>query len=108
MNEAFLMKKTRLTEAQIMSVLRQIECRVPAAELKRMYADVSMQNDLLKEAFGKKSLGQRTAARWPRERSQRKASLSRWRFGHSSARPAAATSRNSMIITSRLTTCHSG
>tara|TARA_B100000949_G_scaffold231215_1_gene243073 strand:+ start:834 stop:1115 length:282 start_codon:yes stop_codon:yes gene_type:complete len=93
MNEEIPMKKTRFTEAQIMSVLRQMEGGVPAAELcrehgmssatlykwrakyggmdaslisemkamaeenrrlKRMYADVSMQNDLLKEALGKK------------------------------------------------------
>ena len=87
------MKKTRFTEAQIMSVLRQMESGVPAAELcrehgmssatlykwrakyggmdasmmsqmkaledenrrlKRMFADLSMQADLLREALGKK------------------------------------------------------
>lgn len=92
MNEKIPRKKTRLTEAQIMGVLRQMESGVPAAELcredgmsiatlykwrvryggidaslisgmkamaeenrrlKRMFADVSMQNDLLKEALGK-------------------------------------------------------
>ncbi len=34
--------------------------------LKRMYADLSMQADLLKEALGKKLLGRLNAARWPR------------------------------------------
>ena len=87
------MKKTRFSEAQIMSILKQGEQGVPVAELcrehgmssasfykwrskyggmeasmisemrettaelkrlKRMYADLSMQNDLLKEALGKK------------------------------------------------------
>lgn len=33
--------------------------------LKRMYADVSMQNDLLKEALGKKCSGQLNAESWP-------------------------------------------
>ena len=33
--------------------------------LKRMYADVSMQNDLLKEALGKKCYGQLSAESWP-------------------------------------------
>jgi len=34
--------------------------------LKRMYADLSMQADLLKEALGKKQAGRLNAARWPR------------------------------------------
>lgn len=86
------MQKSRLTETQIMGILRQAEGGVPVADLcrehgmssasfykwrskyggmdasmisqmksieeenrrlKRMYADVSMQNDLLKEVLGK-------------------------------------------------------
>jgi putative transposase len=34
--------------------------------LKRMYADLSMQADLLKEALGKKWRGRLNVARWPR------------------------------------------
>lgn len=87
------MKKSRFSEPQIMSILRQAEGGVPVAELcrehgissagfykwrakyggmeasmmsrmktledenrrlKRMYADLSMQNDLLKDVLGKK------------------------------------------------------
>ncbi|MET3759471.1 putative transposase [Rhizobium binae] len=87
------MKKSRFSEAQIMSVLRQAEGGMPVPDLcrehgistasfykwrakyggmdasmvsqmkaleeenrrlKRMYADLSMQADLLKEALGKK------------------------------------------------------
>ena len=33
--------------------------------LKRMYAEMSMQNDLLKEALGKKRQGRLSVARWP-------------------------------------------
>ena len=33
--------------------------------LKRMYAEMSMQNDLLKEALGKKRYGHLRGARWP-------------------------------------------
>ena len=33
--------------------------------LKRMYAEMSMQNDLLKEALGKKRQGRLSDARWP-------------------------------------------
>ena len=35
--------------------------------LKRMFADLSMQNELLKEALGKKPGGHPAAARWPRQ-----------------------------------------
>lgn len=87
------MKKSRFSEAQIMSILKQGENGVPVAELcrehgmssasyykwrskyggmdasmisemksmtdenrrlKKMYAELSMQNELLKEALGKK------------------------------------------------------
>lgn len=87
------MKKSRFSEAQIMSILKQAEGGVPVSELcrehgmssasfykwrakyggmdasliaemkdlmeqnrrlKKMYAEMSMQNDLLKEALGKK------------------------------------------------------
>ena len=87
------MKKSRLTEAQIMGILRQAEGGLPVAELcrehqmssasfykwrakyggmdasmisemkgledenrrlKKMFAELSMQNELLKEALGKK------------------------------------------------------
>jgi putative transposase len=93
MVEEISMKKSRFSEAQIMSVLRQAEGGVPVPDLcrehgistasfykwrakyggmdasmmsqmkaleeenrrlKRMYADLSMQADLLKEALGKK------------------------------------------------------
>jgi putative transposase len=93
MLEEISMKKSRFSEAQIMSVLRQAEGGVPVPDLcrehgistasfykwrakyggmdasmmsqmkaleeenrrlKRMYADLSMQADLLKEALGKK------------------------------------------------------
>lgn len=87
------MKKSRFSDAEIMSILRQAEGGVPVSELcrehgmssasfykwrskyggmdasmmselksmadenrrlKKMYAEMSMQNDLLKEALGKK------------------------------------------------------
>ena len=87
------MKKSKYSDAQIMSILKQAESGVPVADLcrehgmssassykwrakyggmdaslmarmkeldeenrrlKRMYAEKSMQNDLLKEALGKK------------------------------------------------------
>ncbi len=66
------MKASRYTETQIIGILRQAEGGVPVADLCRehgmsnasfykwrakyggMDADLSMQNDLLKEALGKK------------------------------------------------------
>lgn len=33
--------------------------------LKRMYAEMSMQNDLLKKALGKKRYGRLRGERWP-------------------------------------------
>jgi putative transposase len=93
MDEEIPMKNIRFIEAQIMGVLRQVECGMPVPELcrehgiscatfykwrakyggmdasimsqmkalddenrrlKRMFADLSMQADLLREALGKK------------------------------------------------------
>jgi putative transposase len=93
MNEEILMKKSKYSDAQIMSILKQAENGVLVADLcrehgmssasfykwrakyggmdaslisrmkaldeenrrlKKMYAEKSMQNDLLKEALGKK------------------------------------------------------
>jgi putative transposase len=93
MNEEILMKKSKYSDAQIMSILTQAENGAPVADLcrehgmssasfykwrakyggmdaslisrmkaldeenkrlKKMYAEKSMQNDLLKEALGKK------------------------------------------------------
>ena len=93
MNEEILMQKSKYSDAQIMSILKQAEGGVPVADLcrehgmssasfykwrakyggmdaslmarmkeldeenkrlKRMYAQKSMQNDLLKEALEKK------------------------------------------------------
>jgi hypothetical protein len=34
-------------------------------QLKRMFAEFSMQNELLKDALGKKWIGHLDAARWP-------------------------------------------
>ena len=62
--------------------------------LKRMYADLSMQADLLKEALGKKCRGHLNAARWPRTRWRDTRSASRWPAGPSgSARPVIATAQ---------------
>ena len=93
MTEEILMKTSKYSDAQIMSILKQAENGVPVADLcrehgmssasfykwrsryggmdaslmaritefdeenkrlKKMYAEKSMQNDLLKEALGKK------------------------------------------------------
>ena len=93
MDEEIQMKKSRFSEAQIMTILQQAESGVPVSELcrehgmssasfykwrakyggmdasmisemkalddenkrlKKMFAELSMQNDLLKEALGKK------------------------------------------------------
>ena len=59
------MKTSRYTEPQILAILRQAEGGVPVAELCREHgmstasfykwrAELSMQNELLKEALGKK------------------------------------------------------
>jgi putative transposase len=70
------MRKSRLTEAQIMGVLRQVEGGMDASmiddmkvmedetrRLKKMFAELSMQNELLKEALGKKYPGQLSPGR---------------------------------------------
>jgi putative transposase len=105
LNEEIRMKKSRFTDPQIMSVLKQAEggmavpelCRehgISAAtfykwrskfggmdasmmaemktmqdenrRLKKMFAELSMQNELLKEALGKKQTGQPGVENWPR------------------------------------------
>jgi putative transposase len=88
------MKKSRFSETQIMTILKQAEGGVPVPELcrehgmsnasvykwrakyggmdasliarlKKMYAERSMQNDVLKEALGKKWRGCLSVKRWP-------------------------------------------
>jgi len=54
------MKNGRYSDAQIMAILKQAEGGVPVSELCREHGmssasfEMSMQNDLLKEALGKK------------------------------------------------------
>lgn len=63
--------------------------------LKRMYANLSMQNDLLKEALEKKKRSHLSAERWPKRRWKDGASTSRWRAGPSgSARPVIVTAQS--------------
>jgi putative transposase len=63
--------------------------------LKRMYADLSMQADLLKEALGKKQRGRLNAVRWPRMQWRDEGRALRWLAGPlGSARPAIATARS--------------
>ena len=47
------MKNGRFSDSQIMVILKQAESGVPVSELCREHG-MSMQNDLLKEALGKK------------------------------------------------------
>ena len=62
--------------------------------LKKMFAELSMQNELLKEALGKEQTGPLNAARWPELRRRGKGSALRWPAGRSvSARPVIATAR---------------
>lgn len=82
------MKKSRFSEAQIMSVLRQAEGGTPVPDLCREHgistasfykwrakyggmdasmADLSTQADLLKEALGKKMTRPFSAGSWPRK-----------------------------------------
>jgi len=111
------MKKSRYSEAQIVSILKEAENGVPVPELcrthgmssaafyqwrskyggmdaslisemkqlqaenarlKRMYADIAMQNELVKEALAKKSHGHLSDERWPNKRSLRAVSALRW------------------------------
>ena len=51
-------------DASLISQMKAIEDE--NRRLKRMYADLSMQADLLKDALGKKYIGRLDAARWPR------------------------------------------
>ena len=44
------MSRKKFSESEIFKILKEAENR----RLKRMYADMSMQNDVLKEALGKK------------------------------------------------------
>jgi putative transposase len=66
-------------DASLISQMRAIEDE--NRRLKRMYADLSMQNDLLKEALGKKSVGHLNAARWPRLRWRTKGRALPWLAG---------------------------
>jgi hypothetical protein len=45
-------KSCRVTDASMISEMKQLQ--VENARLKRMFADVSMQNELIKEALAKK------------------------------------------------------
>ena len=62
--------------------------------LKKIFAELSMQNELLKEALGKKWRGNLNAARWPQRRWSDAGSVSPWPAAPlGSARPAIATVR---------------
>ena len=77
--------------------------------LKRMYADLSMQADLLKEALGKKQPGHLNAARWPKRRWRDVGQALRWLVEPSgSARPAIAMVRSCVPRTKREPICWSG
>ena len=74
--------------------------------LKRMYADLSMQADLLKEALGKKSLGHLAAVRWPKRRWNDAGSALLWRAGPSgSARHTFGTAQSCATRMKRLLIC---
>jgi hypothetical protein len=60
-------------DASIVSQMKAME--EEQRRLKRMYADLRMQNDLLKEALRKKSIGHLNGARWPKRRCQHCAGL---------------------------------
>ncbi len=53
------------------------------AGLKRMYADIGMQNELVKEALAKKYGGHLSAERWPNRQSLCAVSALLWRAVHS-------------------------
>ena len=62
--------------------------------LKKMFAELSMQNELLKEALGKKYIGHLNAARWPQRRWQGAVqALPLPAAPSGSARPATVTTR---------------
>ncbi len=63
-------------DASMISQMKTVEDE--NRRLKKMSAELSMQNELLKEALGKKLSGHFNAARWPRGRWQSGASASRW------------------------------
>ena len=50
-------------DASMVSQMKAMEAE--NRRLKRMYAEMSMQNDLLKEALGKKRYGHLKDGRWP-------------------------------------------
>ena len=50
-------------DASMISQMKSIE--EENRRLKKMFAELSMQNELLKEALGKKYTGHLSAARWP-------------------------------------------
>jgi len=80
-------------DASLISQMKAVEDE--NRRLKRMYADLSMQADLLKEALGKKWIGRLNAARWPRMRWRDTRSALLWLAGPSgSARPAIAMARS--------------
>ena len=93
------MKNKRYSDAQIMGILKQAESGVPVSEmkamaeenrrLKRMYAEMSMQNDLLKEALRKKHYGRLKGARWPLKLLPTKMSALHWPAGLSRSANAA-------------------
>ena len=63
--------------------------------LKKMFAELSMQNELLKEALGKKQIGHLNAARWPGMRWRDEGSALHWPVGPLTlARPAIVTARS--------------
>ena len=64
------MKKSRYSKAQIVSVLKEAE----NARLKRRYAEVSMQYELIKEALAKKWRSPLRGGRGPFMQLPRKAS----------------------------------
>ena len=68
-------------EASLISQMKAIEDKNQL--LMRMYADLSMQADLLKEALGKKWRGHLNALKWPRKRWRDTGSALRWLAGPS-------------------------
>ena len=77
--------------------------------LKRMYADLRMQADLLKEALGKKLPGRLNAERWPQMPWRDVGQALPLLAGPSgSARPAIATARNCRMRMTRSPICWSG